>query len=155
MIEQSEAARRSALMKKVRQRDTAPETVLRKRLHARGWRYRLHVKALPGTPDIVFPARHAAIFVNGCFWHGHECKLGRPPKSRPEFWGPKLAANRERDGRKIRELVAAGWRAMTVWQCSLLDASGTVERVEEFLRGEAEVAETPAIKANRGSDDDR
>jgi DNA mismatch endonuclease (patch repair protein) len=133
-------------MKRVRQRDTAPEVVVRKWLHSRGWRYRLHRRGLPGTPDIVFPAYRAALFVNGCFWHGHECKLGRAPKSRPDFWMPKLAANRERDARKIRELVAAGWRAMTVWQCSLVDRDATIAAIEEFLTGDSPIAETRAVK---------
>jgi DNA mismatch endonuclease (patch repair protein) len=131
-------------MKKVRQRDTAPELVVRRLLHARGWRYRLHAKHLPGTPDIVFPVRRAAVFVNGCFWHGHTCKLGRPPKSRPEFWGPKLSANRERDARKVRELKSIGWRVMTVWQCSLIDPARTVGELEIFLRGDGDIAETTA-----------
>jgi DNA mismatch endonuclease (patch repair protein) len=138
------SASRSALMKKVRQRDTAPELVVRRMLHARGWRYRLHAKHLPGTPDIVFPVRRALIFVNGCFWHGHACRLGRPPKSRAEFWEPKLAANRERDARKVRELAAIGWRVMTVWQCSLADPIGTVGEIEIFLRGDGAIAETTA-----------
>lgn len=153
MAGESEADRRSAMMKKVRRRDTAPELLVRKLMHQRGWRFRLHIRALPGTPDIVFPARRAAIFVNGCFWHGHDCKLGRPPKSRPEFWVPKLAANRERDARKISELVAGGWRAMTIWQCSLIDVSETIECLEQFLRGDEQIAESPAIKVD-GSEDD-
>lgn len=145
MKEESKAYR-SALMKRVRQSNTAPELEVRRWLHSRGWRYRLHSKGLPGTPDIVFPARRAALFVNGCFWHGHDCKFGRAPKSRPDFWIPKLAANRERDARKIRELVAAGWRAMTVWQCSLGDRDATVAAIEEFLIGDSSITETRALK---------
>ncbi|WP_326914461.1 very short patch repair endonuclease [Sphingopyxis chilensis] len=129
-------------MKKVRRRDTAPEMLVRQRLHARSWRYRLQVKSLPGTPDIVFVARRAVIFVNGCFWHGHDCKAGRPPKSRPEFWAPKLAANRERDARKVAELVAAGWRVMTVWQCSLKNLDATIDAIENFLNSDTSLAET-------------
>ena len=152
MTADEKQARRSALMKKVRRQDTAPEMIVRRALHARGWRYRLHRKDLPGTPDIVFPGRQAVVFVNGCFWHGHDCKLGRPPKSRPEFWGPKLAGNRERDKRKIRELSAAGWRVMTVWQCSLVNQVDTFDEIEEFLRSDHAVSETrPAEKSSRCS----
>lgn len=138
--------RRSALMKRVGPRDTKPELVVRRMLHARGWRYRLHRKGLPGTPDLVFAARRVAVFVNGCFWHGHRCRLGRAPKSRPEFWGPKLEANRERDARKIAQLVDAGWRVMTVWQCSLAEPDTALADIESFLRGPASIAETRAMQ---------
>jgi DNA mismatch endonuclease (patch repair protein) len=138
--------RRSALMKRVGRRDTKPELVVRRMLHARGWRYRLHRKGLPGTPDLVFATRRAAIFVNGCFWHGHSCRLGRAPKSRTEFWGPKLGANRERDARKIAQLVDTGWRVMTVWQCSLAEPNTALIDIETFLRGPAIIAETRAMQ---------
>lgn len=138
--------RRSALMTRVGPRDTKPELVVRRMLHAQGWRYRLHRKDLPGTPDLVFAARRAVIFVNGCFWHGHSCRLGRAPKSRPEFWGPKLEANRERDARKIAQLVDASWRVMTVWQCSLSEPETTLAHIESFLRGPARIAETRAMQ---------
>jgi DNA mismatch endonuclease (patch repair protein) len=134
-------------MAKVKQRNTKPEMVLRKLLHARGWRYRLHVKALPGSPDLVFPARKAVVFVNGCFWHGHHCRLGRLPSSRPEYWVPKIEANRQRDKRKSEELLTLGWRVLTVWQCSLADKNVVVAQAEEFLCGDAAVSET-SIKIN-------
>jgi len=137
---------RSALMKRVGRRDTKPELVVRRMLHARGWRYRLHRKGLPGTPDLVFATRRAAIFVNGCFWHGHSCRLGRAPKSRAEFWGPKLDGNRERDARKISQLVDTGWRVMTVWQCSLAEPDTALTDIESFLRGPATIAETRAMQ---------
>ena len=138
--------RRSALMARVGARDTKPELIVRRMLHARGWRYRIHRKGLPGTPDLVFAGRRAAIFVNGCFWHGHGCRLGRLPKSRPEFWVPKMEANRERDARKVSQLVEVGWRVMTVWQCSLADREGALEDIEAFLRGSETVAETRAMQ---------
>lgn len=133
---------RSALMSRIGPRHTKPEISVRKMLHARGWRYRLHQKGLPGTPDIVFPKRRAVLFVNGCFWHGHSCKLGRLPKTRPEFWSAKIEANRARDARKISQLNSAGWRVMTVWQCSLSDRDTVLRDIEEFLRNENHVAET-------------
>lgn len=138
--------RRSALMASVRPRDTKPELIVRRMLYAQGWRYRLHRKELPGTPDLVFAGRRAVIFINGCFWHGHSCRLGRLPKSRPEFWGPKLASNRLRDARKIAQLVESGWRVMTVWQCSLADRPTLLGDIETFLRGSTAIAETRALQ---------
>ncbi len=137
---------RSRLMAKVKRSNTKPEVIVRKLLHARGWRYRLHVKGMPGTPDIVFSSRRAVLFVNGCFWHGHTCRLGRLPSTRPEFWGPKIQANRERDRRKIDQLIADGWRAMTIWQCSLKEPEVVLRQIEYFLTSTTAVAETPAIE---------
>src|SRR5690348_10768683 len=90
-------AQRSRIMASVQQRNTGPEWIVRRLLHSNGHRYRLHSKKLPGKPDIVFGARKKAIFVHGCFWHGHDCAKGRSPKSRLDYWGPKLEANRRRD----------------------------------------------------------
>ncbi|TIL38587.1 very short patch repair endonuclease [Mesorhizobium sp.] len=126
--------KRSELMSRVRGRDTKPEMIVRKLLHSRGWRYRLHVKGLPGTPDIVFGRRKSAIFVNGCFWHGHPCKLGTRPKTRETFWAEKIRANRSRDIRKSDELTSKGWRVMTVWQCELADPDAAVSKIEAFLK---------------------
>lgn len=134
-------------MARVGSRDTKPELVVRRILHARGWRYRLHRKGLPGTPDLVFTTRRAVIFVNGCFWHGHSCRLGKLPKSRLDFWVPKLDANRKRDARMIAQLVESGWRVMTVWQCSLADQQTALDNIESFLRGSDSVAETRAMKS--------
>lgn len=127
-------AQRSERMSRVRGRDTKPEMVVRRLLHARGYRYRLHARDLPGRPDLVFPARRKVIFVHGCFWHRHEgCALARMPKSRLDFWQAKLEGNRERDQRKLRDLAARGWRAMVVWECELRDLPGLAVRLEEFL----------------------
>jgi DNA mismatch endonuclease (patch repair protein) len=120
---------RSRIMRAVRRKGTGPELVLRKALHAAGLRFRLHRRDLPGTPDIVLPGRRVAVFVHGCFWHGHECRAGRAPASRAEYWGPKLAANRERDARKAAELEAAGWRVVTVWECALRRSEGIAAAV--------------------------
>ena len=147
MVDIMSPERRSALMARVGPRDTAPERVLRRLLHSRGWRYRLHRKGLAGTPDLVFPGRRVAVFVHGCFWHGHGCRLGRQPKSRPEYWGPKIDANRERDARKVRQLVEAGWRVMTVWQCSLKDQACVIQEVESFLQSECDIAQTTSNRA--------
>lgn len=93
--------------------------LLRKGLHARGLRYRLHPNDVPGKPDLVFPHYKAAILIHGCFWHGHECHLFKWPSTRAHFWRTKLEANKRRDGRALAELHAAGWRALVVWECTL------------------------------------
>lgn len=126
---------RSALMKRVKQKNTAPEIVLRKLLHSRGYRFRLHRKDLPGKPDICFPSRRKVIFVNGCFWHGHEnCRAGRLPKTRTDFWAQKITANRARDASKISLLDKANWSSITVWECELKEPGGLVERLDKFLQ---------------------
>lgn len=111
-------------MARVRGRDTKPEMLVRRALHAAGLRYRLHAKDLPGKPDIVLPSRRVAVFVHGCFWHRHpdpNCKLARLPKSRLDFWIPKLEGNRARDERKKAELEALGWTVVEVWECGTDD----------------------------------
>ena len=89
---------------------------------------------LSGTPDIVFPARRSAIFVHGCFWHGHHCKAGKLPETRTEFWREKIARNRDRDIRNVAELEAEGWRVLTVWQCELREVEVATRQVAEWLR---------------------
>ncbi len=133
---------RSRLMSRIGPKDTQPELFVRRMLHTRGWRYRLHAKTLPGTPDIVFPGRRAVLFVHGCFWHGHDCRSGRLPKTRRAFWAAKIAANRSRDSRKVAELVERGWRVMTVWQCSLKRSDSALAAIENFLRRGCSIAET-------------
>jgi DNA mismatch endonuclease (patch repair protein) len=111
--------RRSALMKRVRRSDTKPEVTLRKALHLLGFRYVIGDKRLPGTPDLVFPKYKAAVFVHGCFWHGHECRQGRSPSSNTHYWGEKIPANQARDAQKAGALKDLGWRVFTVWECEL------------------------------------
>ena len=126
--------RRSALMSRIREKNTAPEWKLRRALHRLGYRYRLHVRALPGCPDLVFPARKKIILVNGCFWHYHiKCKLGRLPKSNLSFWKPKLEENRKRDRRNIRRLRKLGWGVLVVWQCRLKYLTDLMPRITQFL----------------------
>ncbi|MGA9795910.1 MAG: very short patch repair endonuclease [Rhizomicrobium sp.] len=110
---------RSRMMSGIRGKNTKPELLIRKALHAAGFRYRLHVKDLPGKPDIVLPRYNAVIFVHGCFWHGHDCHLFRWPRSREEFWQKKLAGNRANDAKHLVSLREAGWRVLTIWECSL------------------------------------
>lgn len=111
---------RSLAMSRVKPRDTKPEMVLRRALHARGLRYRLHDKRLAGRPDIVLPRWRAVIFVHGCFWHGHDCVRGALPQSNRDFWSEKITNNTRRDGAQLARLCADGWRVATVWQCALL-----------------------------------
>lgn len=106
-------------MSRIRGRNTKPELLIRKGLHARGYRFRVNVSSLPGRPDIVLPKYRAVIQVNGCFWHGHDCRLFKMPASRQEFWVKKISANRLRDRRTDQALSDAGWRVLTVWECSL------------------------------------
>ena len=104
-------------MQSVGTKDTGPELIVRKILSGAGYRYRLHVKRLPGKPDIVFIGRKKAIFVHGCFWHSHGCLKGQAPKSRLDYWEPKLEANRARDERNRSDLESNGWSVLTIWQC--------------------------------------
>ncbi len=124
---------RSALMSRIGGKNTAPELVVRRLLHALGYRFRLHRRDLPGTPDIVFPARRKVIFVNGCFWHAHGCRIGRPPKSRQEFWLPKLERNRSKDARNRRALRNSGWGVLTVWQCQTRSQNRLAAQFLSFL----------------------
>lgn len=120
-------------MASVQSKDTAPELLVRKALHRRGYRYRLHRRDLPGSPDIVFPSRRKAIFVNGCFWHGHRCKWGNLPKSRLDYWAPKIAANKKRDARNLRELAMLDWATKVIWQCELREWEKVIESLVKFL----------------------
>jgi DNA mismatch endonuclease, patch repair protein len=117
-----DAATRSRMMAGIRGKDTKPEMIVRRALHARGFRYTLHNRKLPGSPDLCFPKYRAVIFVHGCFWHGHECELFQWPKTRQEFWQEKIGANRKRDRRVVRELRRQGWRVITVWECAVKNA---------------------------------
>lgn len=125
---------RRALMRRIRAKHTKPELVVRKALHGRGFRYRLHAKIEGIRPDIVLPARRVAIFVNGCFWHGHNCHLFRWPKTREEFWKNKIAGNKLRDGKAVRTLTRKSWSVATIWECGLRDKKREeVDRLIGFL----------------------
>ena len=124
---------RRRIMQSVKTEDTGPEWTVRRILHSQGLRYRLHPKNLPGRPDIIFPGRKKAIFVHGCFWHRHGCPKGQAPKSRLDYWAPKLNANVERDAKKVDQLDNLGWTVMTVWQCEIVDRERLTERLLAFL----------------------
>lgn len=114
---------RSRIMASIKGRDTKPEMIIRKMLYALGFRYRLHVKDLPGRPDIVLPKYKAVILVNGCFWHGHDCHIANRAKSRSEYWEEKIAKNKVRDGQSKRKLIELGWRVATIWECAMVGKS--------------------------------
>lgn len=131
-------ATRSKIMSSVGQRDTEPEMVLRKAMHHQGYRYRLNVKELPGSPDLVFPKYKAVVFVHGCFWHFHGCKKSSIPSTREKYWKEKFEKNKERDQRKIDKLLQMGWRVAVVWSCTLEDRNKelvdkTVKKVGRWL----------------------
>lgn len=133
MVDRLDPERRSRLMRQVKGKNTRPEMVVRSLLHRLGYRFRLHRKDLPGTPDIVFPSRRIALFVHGCFWHGHGCRIGQLPKSRLDYWKPKIEANAERDRRKQAALTSEGWRVAVVWQCELADKEALTEKLRSIL----------------------
>lgn len=139
------ADQRRLNMSRIRAKDTKPEMLLRRALHARGLRYRLHGAKLPGKPDLVFPARRVVVFVHGCFWHGHDCPLFRIPATRTAFWSAKIAENRVRDTQAVNALVAAGWRIQTVWECALRGRARrslpeVADATRDFVLGEQQEA---------------
>ena len=121
-------------MAAIRGRDTGPEMTLRKVLFGMGYRYRLHVKGLPGRPDLAFPGRRKLVFVHGCFWHRHEgCRNSRLPRARRDWWAFKLKSNVDRDARNLAFLADAGWQSLVVWECELTSPNVAADRVSAFL----------------------
>jgi DNA mismatch endonuclease, patch repair protein len=137
--------KRSWQMSRVRQRDTAPEMIVRRTTYALGYRYLLHDRRLPGSPDLVFRSRRKVIFVHGCFWHRHKnCPLASTPKTRSEFWKAKFEVNQARDHRVITALYELGWSALIIWQCEAAPGSRLERRISDFLG-------QPAIKRRQTS----
>lgn len=126
---------RSALMARIRSKNTKPELAIRSLLHRMGYRFRLHRRDLPGSPDIVLPRHKKIVFVHGCFWHGHDCKLASKPKSNSSYWSTKIQKNKERDARNISALQAAGWDILELWECEVRKFDGMEERLTVFLEG--------------------
>lgn len=129
---------RSDLMRKIRATNTKPEMLVRGMAHALGFRFRLHRRDLPGTPDLAFIARRKVIFVHGCFWHHHgtRCASSRVPKSRKRYWQAKFDANKARDRRNLRRLRARGWKYLVVWECQLGDSERVRNKILSFLEGD-------------------
>jgi DNA mismatch endonuclease (patch repair protein) len=125
---------RSRIMRAVKGRDTKPEMTVRRMVHAMGYRYRLHRKDLPGKPDLAFASAKKTIFVHGCFWHGHDCPRGaRVPKSNRDYWTNKIADNRARDARAQKQLIAANWGVLVLWECKLKDRADVQVQIRTFL----------------------
>ena len=130
----SAQSKRSWIMSRVHSEDTAPELTVRSLAHRLGYRFRLHRADLPGKPDMVFPSRKKVIFINGCFWHGHDCHRGhREPKSNQVYWRDKITRNIARDKKHEEELTALGWRALAVWECQLKDTDALKNTLVSFL----------------------
>lgn len=147
MAEKKAPLTRSQMMARIRSADTKPELVLRKALHANGYRFRLHLRSLPGCPDMVMRKYRCAIFVHGCFWHGHEgCENFRIPKTRPEFWAAKIEANRDRDKGAVDALLSSGWRVLVVWECATrsLQVDKLINTITAWLQGPETSAELTA-----------
>lgn len=123
-------------MSRIKGKDTRPEMLIRRGLHGRGYRYRVHVRGLPGQPDLVFASRRAVVFVHGCFWHGHGCHLFKWPVTRQEWWQTKIEDSRARDLRNRELLAASGWRQLYIWECAL---KGRAHRPLETLLDDVEV----------------
>ncbi len=137
-------AERSALMARIRGTDTKPEVFVRSALHRAGFRFRLHGRTLPGRPDIVLPKHRTVVFVHGCFWHRHGCALSSEPATRRAFWREKFARNVARDKRTAAALRRAGWRVLTVWECSLRTAARREQAVARLVRRIASTRPAPA-----------
>lgn len=134
MTDRISTSRRSWLMSRIRNADTQPEMVVRRLAHRMGYRYRLHRKGLPGTPDLVFPSRRKIILVHGCFWHQHNCSRGKRPSSNRDFWNRKLDRNITRDCENIAALEQAGWSVLVVWECETKETADLTTRLDNFLR---------------------
>ncbi|QVK30984.1 very short patch repair endonuclease [Pseudomonas syringae] len=119
MTDVVDSATRSRMMAGIQGKNTSPELLIRKALHARGFRFRIHAKHLPGKPDLILPKYNAVIFIHGCFWHGHDCRFFKVPKTRTEFWLEKIGKNKARDSIHIASLQALGWRVLIIWECAV------------------------------------
>jgi DNA mismatch endonuclease, patch repair protein len=136
MVDKLTPKQRSRNMGKIRSKDTSPEMVVRKLVHRLGYRYRLHRKDLPGKPDLTFPSKKKLIFVHGCFWHQHQassCKIARLPKSKTDYWIPKLQRNAERDIQHRKALKKMGWNSLVIWECETYKMKRLEKRIDKFL----------------------
>jgi DNA mismatch endonuclease Vsr len=124
---------RSQRMSLIRSRNTVPERVVRSVIHRMGYRFRVHRTDLPGSPDIVFRSRRCIIFIDGCFWHGHECSIGHIPYSNSEYWREKIARTKSRDSKNRRQLRKEGWRTLIVWECQIKNKERLTKRLKRFL----------------------
>lgn len=154
MVDVVDSITRSRMMAGIRSKNTHPERIVRSLLHRAGYRFRLHVKNIPGRPDIVLPKYRLAIHVHGCFWHGHDCGLYRIPSTRPEFWKKKIRTNRNRDKKIVAETLSAGWRHLTIWECAFrgpnqIGLDRLTERLLRWIEGNRKCA---FIRSTEGAD---
>lgn len=132
MVDQLTPVQRSENMRRIKSKDTKPEMLIRKALHKRGYRFRLHVKSLPGKPDIVLPKYKTIIEVRGCFWHGHICHRGNRPRSNESYWNSKIHYNIERDEHTINALQALGWHVIIIWECECTNPQKLQLKIDEL-----------------------
>ncbi len=125
---------RSTLMSRIRSKDTRPEMAVRSLLHRMGFRFRIHRKDLPGRPDIVLPRHRKIVLIQGCFWHGHTCRLASKPKSNESYWSAKLETNRARDARNLAALIGQGWIVLELWECEIRRFEGLEEKLQAFMQ---------------------
>lgn len=145
---------RSRMMSGIRGKNTKPELLVRKALHRLGFRYRLHSSGLPGKPDLVFPRYRASIFINGCFWHGHDCALFKLPDTRRSLWEAKIDANQMRDIEVARLLSEQQWRQLTIWECAIrgpgkIGLEQTIERAAAWILSDLSVGEIRGVKGGK------
>lgn len=133
MVHKKTPEERSRMMRLIKGRDTVPELAVRRVAHRMGYRFRLHRKDLPGTPDLAFVSRRKVVFVHGCFWHMHGCRLSRAPKSNLKYWIPKFKRNRARDARNLKALSAGGWKHLVIWECESRDSLNVQKLLKKFL----------------------
>lgn len=124
---------RSALMSRIKSKNTKPEITVRKILYSLGYRYRIHRKELPGSPDVIFSKRKKVIFIHGCFWHAHDCGRGFKPKTNVDFWKKKLDKNCERDRLVEKQILEIGWQSLTIWECQLKNETQLIDLLKDFL----------------------
>lgn len=146
-------AERSARMRLIRSKDSKFELRVRSAIHRLGYRFRKHVPTLPGKPDLVFASRRSVIFVNGCYWHGHGCRLSRMPKSNSLYWADKISSNKSRDARHRSALRRAGWKVLTLWECQRTAFPAVLMRVQNFLGPPAQPARMR--RTSKGSHSER
>ena len=154
MVDVVSPATRSRMMAGIKGKNTRPELVVRKALHALGFRYRLHDSRLPGKPDLVFPGRNVVILIHGCFWQGHDCHLFKWPSSRKEFWRKKITRNQEKDSESLSALRKGGWRVLTLWECALkgrtrLPFERTIDKIVLWLESKIRTKEIKGKKENK------
>ncbi len=142
MVDVVDRATRSRMMSGIKGKNTKPEILVRSILHANGFRFRLHVRELPGKPDIILPKWRTVVFVHGCFWHGHQCRLFKWPATNQDFWRKKIETNCHKDLQNKQQLTALGWRVIEIWECSLRGKPEQLARVGESLSASIRAQDT-------------